>query len=175
MLVKVFINKINIMSENILKIPYAAVRNDWDLLQQFLKMKGNPRYVIVGDVNLSQRKDISDLGNLVGVDGDLNLVWSSIKSLGDLKYFRGNLNLRFSSIESLGELEFVDDSLSLWSCKNIKTLGNLNRVDGNLNLDYSSIESLGNLEFVGGNLRISGTNIPPDEINKLHVDGRIFR
>jgi hypothetical protein len=163
------------MNENILKIPYSAVNNNWNLLQQFLKMKGNPRYVIVGDIDLIRSKDIPNLGNLVGVEGDLDLTRSSIQTLGNLEFVSGDLDLRFSSIESLGELEFVDDSLSLWSCKNIKTLGNLNRVDGNLNLDYSSIESLGNLEFVGGNLRISGTNIPPDEINKLHVDGRIFR
>jgi hypothetical protein len=183
------------MEENILKIPYAAVRNDWDLLQQFLKMKGNPKYVIVGDVNLRERKDISDLGNLVGVMGYLNLGESSIQSLGDLEFVdgdlylskcdniktlgklkkvEGDLSLWSSSIESLGELEFVGDDLNLSYCENIKTLGKLKRVEAELCLNESSIESLGELEYVNM-LSIRKTKIPRDEINKLHVDGRIFR
>jgi hypothetical protein len=145
------------MNEKILKIPYEAVRNDWDLLQKFLELKGNPRYVIVGEVNLRDRQDISDLGNLVGVEGDLNL--------------------RYSSIESLGELEFVGGRFSLFGCKNIKTLGKLKKVeDGYLDLRYSPIESLGELEFVGGNLWIEDTKIPPQsELNKVEVGGEIRR
>jgi hypothetical protein len=124
------------MNEKILKIPYEAVRNDWNFLQKFLTLKGNPRYIIVGNVDLDYRKDISDFGNLVGVEGDLGL--------------------RYSSIQSLGELEFVDGVLSLWGCENIKTLGKLKKVDGNLNLGNSSIESLGELTFVDGRLGLWG-------------------
>jgi hypothetical protein len=102
------------MNENILKIPYAAVNNDWDLLQKFLELKGNPKYILVGDVNLRRRQDIPNLGSLVGVDGDLDL-------------------------------------------------------------GYSSIESLGELQFVGSNLWIDDTNIPPSEINKVEVGGKILR
>ena len=58
--------------EKLLKIPYK-VFNDWNLLQQFLERKGNPRYELVGNVFLANRKDISDLGNLVRVDGNLDL------------------------------------------------------------------------------------------------------
>jgi hypothetical protein len=143
------------MNENILKIPYAAVKEDWNLLQQFLKMKGNSKYIIMGNVNLIDREDISDLGNLVGVEGYLNLSWSSIESLGDLQFVNGNLTLHL--------------------CKNIKTLGKLKKVEGCLSLSYSSIQSLGDLEFVGDNLYISGTNIPPFEINKVNVVGEIIR
>ena len=71
--------------EKLLKIPYA-VFNDWDLLQQFLDRRGNPMYEIVGDVNLFNRKDISDLGNLVRVDGFLDLYNTSVQSLGNLEY-----------------------------------------------------------------------------------------
>ena len=71
--------------EKLLKIPYA-VFNDWDLLQQFLERKGNPRYELVGDVDLSYKKDIFDLGNLVRVDDDLILSFSTIQSLGNLEY-----------------------------------------------------------------------------------------
>jgi hypothetical protein len=104
---------------------------------------------------LRERKDISDLGNLVRVVGYLNLSWSSI--------------------ESLGELEFVSGNLGLWYCQNIKTLGKLKKVDNYLGLEYSSIESLGELEFVGRELHISGTKIPPSELNNVNVVGRIIR
>jgi hypothetical protein len=184
------------MNEKILKIPYEAVREDWDLLQKFLNMKGNPRHIIVGDVNLRERKDISDLGNLVGVEGDLKLVMSSIELLGELEFVDGDLksylckniktlgklkkvvgylDLSSSSIESLGELEFVDGDLNLFKCQNITTLGKLKKVEGNLNLRYSSIESLGDLQFVGGNLWLKNINIPPSEINKVEVVGEIIR
>jgi hypothetical protein len=145
------------MNEKILKIPYSAVRYDWDLLQKFLELKGNPRYIIVGDVDLDDKQDIFDLVNLVGVEGDLNLSWSSI--------------------ESLGQLEFVSGNLGLWYCQNIKTLGKIKRVDGYLDLSDSSIESLGDLTFVGWNLRIINTNIPQSELKKVEVIGEseIFR
>ena len=183
------------MNEKILKIPYSAVNNDWDLLQKFLKMKGNPRYIIVGDVNLQDRKDISDLGNLFGVEGEFNLNFSSIESLGELQFVGGDLklwgcqniktlaklkkvedrlDLRFSSIESLGELELVG-GLSLRNCQNIKTLGKLKKVEDELVLSESSIESLGDLEFVGSNLLIDDTNIPQSEIDKVEVGGEIRR
>jgi hypothetical protein len=184
------------MNEKILKIPYEAVREDWDLLQNFLVIKGNPRYIIVGDVDLVDRLDIFDLGNLVGVEGALNLSWSDIKSLGNLEYVEGHFSLNGckkiktlgkikkvdgyvgldeSSIESLGELEFVKGDLSLYYCENIKNLGNLKKVLGDLNLRFSSIESLGDLEFVGNDLWVEGTNIPSYEINNVNVAGNIVR
>jgi hypothetical protein len=124
-------------------------------LQKYLKAIGNPKYIIVGDVDLVDRKDISDLGNLFGVEGELNL--------------------EFSSIESLGELQFVVGYFSLYGCKNIKTLGKLKKVVDRLYLDLSSIESLGELEYVGGNLYIQNTNIPQSELNKVEVVGKIYR
>jgi hypothetical protein len=163
------------MNEKILKIPYSAVRENWDLLQQFLKMKGNPNYIIVGDVNLSKRQDIFDLGNLVGVEGFFILYGcENIKTLGKLKKVDGNLSLGDSSIESLGELEFVGRGFDLHNCKNIKTLGKLKRVEGILVLSNSNIESLGDLQFIGINLYVNETNIPQSEINKVEVVGRIF-
>jgi rRNA processing protein Gar1 len=143
------------MNEKILKIPYIAVREDWDLLQKFLELKGNPKYILVGDVNLFERQDIFDLGNLVGVEGEL---W-----------------LTASSIESLGELEYVDEDLLLSSCKKIKTLGKLKKVVGDLALNYSSVKSLCDLQFVGDDLYIRGTNIPQSELDNVEVVGEIRR
>jgi glutamine cyclotransferase len=184
------------MNEKILKIPYEAVRKDWNLLQQFLKMKGNPRYIIIGDVDLRDRQDISDLGNLVGVKGDLILANSSIESLDELEFVEGifslydcqniktlgklkrvedSLRLSYSSIQSLGELTFIEGNLILRNCENITTLGKLKRVEGFVGLDGSPIESLGELEFVGENLCVRETNVPQSEIDKVNVVGSIFK
>jgi hypothetical protein len=183
------------MNEKVLRIPYSAVNNNWNFLHKYLKAIGNPRYIIVGNVDLGGREDISDLGNLVGVVGELKLAYSSIESLGELEFVggrfslfgckniktlgkvkkvEGGLSLSYSSIQSLGELEFVEGDLNLFNCKNIKTLGKLKRVDGNLNLGNSSIESLGGLEFVGKNL-ILNMIIPQSELNKVEVVGEIRR
>ena len=132
--------------EKLLKLPYA-VFNDWNLLQQFLERKGNPRYEIVGDVDLYERKDIFDLGNLVRVDGDLLLTDSSIQSLGTLEYVGGTLFLGSTSIESLGNLEYVG---------------------GHLYLTASPIKSLGNLEHVGkGIWSLRDHQIPPEQLTKF--------
>jgi hypothetical protein len=184
------------MNEKILRIPYEAVRYDWYLLQQFLNMKGNPRYIIVGDVVLEDSEDISDLGNLVGVEGELDLYDSSIESLGKLEFVGGNLslydcqnlktlgklkkvegelNLSNSSIESLGELEFVGGNFGLFRCENITTLGKLKKVEGYVDLRDSPIESLGDLEFIGKHLNVRFINISPSEINKVNVVGKIIR
>jgi len=184
------------MNEEIWKIPYSLVKNDWGLLQKYLDFKGNPKYIIVGNVNLYDRQDISDLGNLVGVEGGLNLGWSSIESLGELEFVGGDFSLwgckniktlgklkkvgghlymNMSSIESLGKLEEVTKDFDLCDCQNIKTLGKLKKVGGALALSRSSIESLGELEFVGEDLFINGTKFTPSEFKKVNVVGRIIR
>ena len=127
--------------EKLLKIPYA-VFNDWDQLQQFLERRGNPRYEIVGDVDLFNRKDIFDLGNLVRVDGYLFLEESSIESLGNLEYVGGYLDLVGTPIQSLGNLEYVG---------------------GYLDLRNTPIESLGNLQYVGGTIHLSDDHQIPEE------------
>ena len=99
--------------DTIIKIPYTVFNNDWDLLQQFLERKGNPRYELTGDVNLYQRKDIFNLGNLVRVYGDLRLFGSSIQSLGNLEYVGGYLDLEGTPIQSLGNLEHVGGTIYL--------------------------------------------------------------
>ena len=127
--------------EKLLKIPYN-VFNDWNQLQQFLERRGNPRYELVGDVFLVNRKDISDLGNLVRVDGHLGLHWSSIQSLGNLEYVGGALDLRETQIKSLENLEYVGDYLNLYG---------------------TTIKSLKNLQYVGGTIFLSEDHQIPEE------------
>ncbi len=183
------------MKENILKIPYSAVNNNWDFLHKYLNKIGNPRYIIIGDVDLSFSNNIYDLDNLIGVDGNLDLAWSDIKSLGELEFVIGKLNLlgcskiknlgnikrvkeislRLSSVQSLSKLEEVNGDLNLTKCYDIETLGNLKKVDGDLDLSYSPIESLGNLEFVGKNLYLYKTQINPAEFDKVQIVGNIIK
>ena len=60
--------------EKILVIPSLSYfNNDWDLLQTFLESKGNPKWKINGDLDLSYTQ-IKSLGNLTSVEGDLDLV-----------------------------------------------------------------------------------------------------
>ena len=155
--------------EKLLKIPYK-VFNSWDQLQQFLERKGNPRYEIVGDVDLFNRKDIFDLGNLVRVYGDLDLRYTPIESLGILRYVGSNLYLTTSPIESLGNLEYVGDNLYLrWST--IQSLGNLKHVGGRLYLQNTPIQSLGNLQHVGGTIYLSRNHqIPEEQLTKFKIE-----
>ena len=153
--------------EKLLKIPYK-VFNSWDQLQQFLERKGNPRYELVGFVDLYYRKDIFDLGNLVRVDGYLDLSESAIQSLGALEYVGGVLRLSSTPIESLGNLEYVGGDLLLNNTP-IESLGNLQYVGGYLDLVATPIESLGNLEHVGGEIILSRNQIPEEQLTKFKI------
>ena len=71
--------------EKVLRIPSMRFfDNDWDLLQKFLKSKGDPPYSLGGNLDLRETQ-IKSLGNLQFVGGDLNLVGTSIKSLVNLQ------------------------------------------------------------------------------------------
>ena len=132
--------------EKLLKIPYN-VFNDWVQLQQFLDRRGNPRYEIVGDVDLRNRKNIFNLGNLVRVDGYLSLQGTPINSLENLEYVGGHLNLLGSSIQTLGNLEYVGTYLDL---------------------RFTPIESLGNLKYVGAAVILSRQHqIPKEQLTKF--------
>ena len=100
--------------EKILKIPgIRYFNNDWNLLQKFLESQGYPRYSIGGNLDLFRRDDIESLGNLVRVEGDLNLNVSwGLRSLGNLEYVGGVLDLFNNKyLESLGDLKYVGDSM----------------------------------------------------------------
>ena len=86
------------MSKNILHIPSLSYFNDdWNILQNFLKHRGNPPFHIDGDLDL-RNTSIKDLGNLTSVGGDLNLFGTPIKSFGNLKSVGGGLELRRTPI-----------------------------------------------------------------------------
>lgn len=163
--------------ENLIKIPFFAFNYDWNLLQIFLRDKGFPKYIITGDVRLYNNDTIKNLGNLIGVEGELDLFNSDIESLGELRYcyqidLRETTKLKTlnkleyvehdadfsnSNIKSLGNLKKVGRDLDMSYVKKIKSLDNLVEVGRNLLINESSVSSIGNLKFVGGDFIISET------------------
>jgi hypothetical protein len=164
--------------QKVLHIPSLKIFDDnWDMLQKFLELKGNPPYSIGGDLDLRETQ-IESLGNLQSVGGHLDLRRTQIKSLGNLISVGGNLNLYQTPIESLGNLQSVGGGLDLGDTP-IKSLGNLTSVGGDLALSDTPIKSLGNLTSVGGNLDLEGTPLSKkyteEEIRQMvYVDGEIY-
>jgi hypothetical protein len=168
--------------EKLLKIPgLKFFNNDWNVLQKFLESQGNPRYSIGGNLDLFRRDDIESLGNLVRVEGDLNLNVSwGLRSLGNLEYVGGVLDLFNNKyLESLGDLKYVGGTLRADYGSNITSLDNLKYVGGNLKLSHClRLRSLGNLEKVVGDLNIYNTPLAhhtEEQIRRMvEVGGYIF-
>jgi hypothetical protein len=168
------------VKEKIPKIPFEAFGGDWFALKEFLRRRGAPPFIITDDLVLKNKssKEIGSLGNLISVEGNLDLRGSSIFSLGSLTSVGGNLILYKTPIESLGNLTSVGDALHLYSTQ-IKSLGNLISVGSVLDLYSTQIKSLGNLTSVGASLDLRDTPISKkyseDEIrDKIEVGGRIY-
>ena len=99
--------------DEILKLDFDFFNKNWNVLQKFLERRGNPPYIITGNLNLKPAKVIT-LGSLVGVEGGLDLGFSkTIEDLGNLQYVLGYLDLGRTNIESLGKLKYVSGSLDL--------------------------------------------------------------
>jgi hypothetical protein len=87
--------------QKVLHIPSLKFFNDdWNLLQKFLKSKGNPPYSIGGDLFL-EGTSIESLGNLTSVGGYMDLSHTDIQSLGNLKSVGGNLFLRGTPLSKI--------------------------------------------------------------------------
>ena len=85
----------------------------WQILQKILQRRGNPPYIIDGDLFLTGRP-IKSLGNLQSVGESLDLRGTPIKSLGNLQSVGGYLDLHHTQIESFGNLQSVGGDLILW-------------------------------------------------------------
>jgi hypothetical protein len=99
--------------QEVLHIPSMKIfGGDWDLLQKFLELKGNPPYSIGGNLYLED-SSIESLGNLISVGGDLYLYNTPIKSLENLTSVGDDLDLEGTSIKSLENLISVGGDLDL--------------------------------------------------------------
>ena len=88
-----------IKEDKIRKIDFDIFNNNWDLLQKFLERRGNPPYIIIGDLNLAY-SNIESLGNLQSVGGFLNLYKTKIVSLGKLQSVGGFLALPYTPLSN---------------------------------------------------------------------------
>ena len=153
--------------------------NDWNLVLNFMNRYPNKKFYYPGDLYLGE-SDIETLGNLVKVEGKLDLYGNeSFQSLGKLKHVGSWLNLLYcKNLKSLGDLEYVGGYLDLRET-NIKSLVNLEYVGGWLDIGDSNVESLGNLEYVGGFLSLGYTPLSKkytiEEIrNMVEVVGKVY-
>ena len=151
------------VKDKILKLSYNLFDNNWDDLQEYLKRKGNPPYILIGSVELTDRRDVETLGSVVEIWGNLLAKKSSLRSLGNLTKISGSVNLFNAPIQSLGNLTYVFGG-------------------GGLNINDTNIKSLGNLNFVKDDLYLRNTplsraaniNTKRDIANKVFVGGTIF-
>ena len=151
------------VKDKILKLRFDLFDNDWDDLQSFLKKRGNPPYILVGSVELTDRRDVETLGSVIEIWGNLRAGHSSLRSLGNLTKVGGSVNLSKSPIQSLGNLTHVfgNSGLSLGGT-NIKSLGNLNFVKDDLYLKNTPFSRAANI------------NTRQDILNKVFVGGTVF-
>ena len=132
---------------------------------------------IPGSIIIRNKHDITSLGNIESIDGDLGFSNSQIKHLGKLKIVKGNIWVAqsgvkyFTLIEDLSPLEIIEGDLNFKKSP-IKTLGTLREIKGNLNLRETNLESLGSLKFVGGNVLLA-KKLKHFDFSKIKVDGTI--
>jgi hypothetical protein len=81
--------------------PIKDFFNNYQTVLEFMDTLGNPKFKIASDVILYNRKDIASLGNLVEVEGNLNLGYTNITSLPDNLKVGGYLFLEKTNITSL--------------------------------------------------------------------------
>ena len=146
-------------NDNILDIPFSVFNYDWNLLQTYIKKRGNPLYRLTGDINLVDYTDIKSLGSLYSVRGTLDLYYLDIESLGMLTSVDGHLILSVTKkLKSLGNLTSVGESLFLVKSK-VESLGNLTSIGGECQMELTPIKTLGNLTSVGKSLDASGSDL----------------
>jgi len=158
--------------------PFEALK----IIQKILQKKGNPLYLIDGELDLSNLKTFENPGNLVPIGNlvsieYLNLRSLPIKELNSLVQVKESLFLQDTLIKSLPNLEYVGSYLELKNTP-IEFLPKLKHVGGTLGLRNSKIQNidsllsaksifvantpiktLGNIKFLSGTLNLEETKI----------------
>jgi polyhydroxyalkanoate synthesis regulator phasin len=68
------------------------------------RFKGKPLYITT-KLDLSGNKELTNLGNVVYVNGDLNVSQTNLTNFGNLTYVNGSLNISYTKIISLGNVK----------------------------------------------------------------------
>lgn len=120
----------------------------------------NIRDINIDDYNIYSTEKLKSLMDEKGyIHGDIVIRGDEITSLGALKKVYGNLGIDSSSLENLGELNYVQKDFWLSSICVLSSLGNLERVGGDVSLRYSKIIDLGKLWKVGKKLSLRDTQV----------------
>jgi hypothetical protein len=156
---KQLIRKILKEQDEVINVPgLDFFDDDWEELLRFTKGR---KFRVRGDLDLKYICP-ETLGNLISVDGDLDLYGcKNLPSLGSLERVDGDLYLGYcQNLTSLGNLEYIGIDFYLPKCYDLTSLGSLEHVGGDF---YSpkcyNLSSLGSLKYVGGNLNLSYTPI----------------
>jgi len=146
--------QLNLIKEDKIRtFNFDIFNKNWDLLQKFLERRGNPDYILEGDIDLT--REIKTLGNLVGIQGDLIAYRSKLDSLGKLRHVSGNVFLQFTNVATLGNLEYVGKTLDL-AYSRVWSLGKLDYVGEDLNLSSAPVSSISEYEELHNRIVIGG-------------------
>jgi hypothetical protein len=102
--------------------------------------------------------NLTDLGNLRNISGNVNFINSKIKSLGKLQSIGGSVTFTDSEITSLGHLRSIGRGVDFSKSK-VKSLGNLRSIGGYAFFSYSEITSLDYLQSIGGSANFTNSKI----------------
>jgi len=131
---------------------------------------------ISGSITIRSDYDISSLGNIEKIDGDLGFIESNISSLGKLQKVTGSLWIAqrspFTNLLDLGLLESVGGDLNIKSSQ-IKDLRLLETVGGTLNLRKTNIDSLGKLRYVGNHLYLPTAYKGKFDLSNIDIKGKV--
>jgi hypothetical protein len=83
---------------------------------------------------------VTNLGNLISVDGNLYTYGTGLESLGNLTSVGGNLDLRMTDVLDFGNLKKVGGNLDLGGCKIL--------------FNYKSPKKIRSIVDVGGNIKM---------------------
>ena len=156
--------------------PLAVFDNNYQTVLEFMDTLGNPKFKIAGDVDLYMNKEIKSLGNLVEVEGYVDIEFTNIKELPEnlkIKSYlllMGNneikelpnglsvstINAQGTNINKINNITVNQHAIFSYMF-NLKSLPDNFNVPGSLNLISSGIRKIPKNLIVGENLFIKGT------------------
>lgn len=138
---------------------YEAYRSE--ITCKDLGIKENDLFKYIEEIQhyLSLRdSDLTDLGSLKKIGGNLTVANSNIQSLGKLEYIGGNADFENSKIRNTGALKKINCSCT-FNNSEIEDLGDLEYIGGLLNLKDTQIKQLKSLKYIGSDLCLNGSKV----------------
>ena len=123
--------------------------DDYALVLEFMDTLGNPKFKIAGDVDLYMHKEMKSLGNLVEVEGYVDIEFTNIKELPE--------NLKINSFLHLMGNDDITELPNGLSVSTISAQGtNINKIN-NITINRNAIFSyMFNLTSLPDNFNVPG-------------------